>query len=86
MSEIHDSKSEDYTGDDGPFTNFFRASLLAGQFTDPIDQVFAALIGIKIARLGVLTREGKEPNNESIQDTRIDLANYAALWAAYYEQ
>jgi hypothetical protein len=30
-----------------------------------------------------LTRSGKTPNNESINDTRKDMAMYQALWAAY---
>ena len=36
------------------------------------------LIATKVARLGVLL-QGKTPNNESIQDSIIDLANYAFL-------
>jgi hypothetical protein len=51
----------------------------------PIDQVFAALIGVKLARLQELTQPGRVPNNESVQDTRRDLANYALIWASYYE-
>lgn len=85
MLGIHKSKSEDYVGTSDTFANFTDAAYLVNQFTDPIDQVFATLIGIKISRLGSLSREGKAPNNESMQDTRIDLANYAALWAAYHE-
>jgi hypothetical protein len=51
-----------------------------------VDAVFAVLIGIKKARLRELLRSGKTPNNESIADTRTDLAMYAALWASYYRE
>lgn len=37
-----------------------------------------SLIATKVARLGVLL-SGKVPDNESIEDSLIDLANYAAL-------
>lgn len=44
------------------------------------------LVGVKLARLRELTSAGKTPNNESIADTRTDLAMYAALWASYYRE
>ena len=82
MGQIHDKKSHDYAQKDNPFSNFERAAELVRWFTSPIDQVFAGIIGIKLARLAELSN-GKTPNNESIDDTRIDLANYCVLWAAY---
>lgn len=36
-----------------------------------------------MARLKELTSKGKTPNNESIADTRKDLAMYATLWASH---
>lgn len=85
MATIHDKKSEDYASAENRYSNFEFAARCVSLFTDPLDQVFASLIGVKLARLGELQSSGKTPNHESIQDTRVDLANYAALWASYHE-
>jgi hypothetical protein len=85
MREIHDAKSFDYAQDSNPYSNFEYAATIAERFTDPMDRVFATLIGIKLARLAELTGAGKTPKNEALQDTRRDLANYAAIWASYTE-
>jgi len=37
------------------------------------------LIATKVARLGVLLNSDKKPNNESIEDSVLDLANYSVL-------
>lgn len=83
MGNLHDKKNADYAQDGNPLSNFEEAAHVAEGFTG-VDAVFAALIGVKLARLRELTRAGKTPNNESIADTRTDLAMYAALWASYY--
>ena len=82
MSELHDKKNFDYADDDNPYSNFEFAAKVAEGFTG-IDAVFASLIGVKLARLKELTAKGKTPNNESINDTRVDLAMYATLWASH---
>jgi hypothetical protein len=82
MRELHALKNNDYAQDGNPFSNFEEAAEFAKGFTG-VDAVFAVLIGIKAARLRELTRSGKTPNNESINDTRKDMAMYQALWAAY---
>ena len=81
IRSIHDKKNADYATAKDPYSNFTQAAEFAGV---TVDQVFAVLIGIKEARLKELTSTGKVPNNESIQDTRIDAATYAALRASYY--
>ena len=81
MANMHNRKSHDYARDSNPYSNFEESAITAGV---PVDTVFAVMIGIKMARLAELTRAGKEPNNESIQDTRVDLAVYSALWASYH--
>lgn len=86
MKALHDRKSGDYASDANRYSNFEFAAALSAQFSDPIDCVFATLIGVKMARLIELTQPGRTPNNESLEDTRIDLANYAALWASYFTQ
>lgn len=83
MDEIHIKKNADYASEGKAFENFERAAVLVSWFKDPIDQVFAGIIGIKLARLAVLSEPGKVPNNESIDDTYLDSTNYFGLWAAY---
>jgi hypothetical protein len=39
------------------------------------------LIATKVARLGVLLNSNDKPKNESINDSIMDLANYAMLLA-----
>lgn len=83
MKEIHDRKSHDYAQDNDPFSNFTRAAVIVSWFKNPVDQVFAGILGIKLARLAELSN-GKEAENESVDDTFIDGSNYFALWGAYY--
>lgn len=85
MAGLHDRKNADYANDGNPYSNFEQAAIVAEGFSG-VDAVFAALIGVKLARLRELTSAGKTPNNESIADTRTDLAMYAALWASYYRE
>lgn len=82
MAEVHDKKSQDYAHDGNRYSNFEEAAATAGV---SVDEVFAVLIGIKLARLRELLSSGKVPNNESIQDTRLDLAVYSVLWLSYHE-
>ena len=84
LKELHAKKNSDYASDDNPYSNFeYAASLLVG-FTNPVDQVFVAIIGIKLARLAQLLGTDKIPNNESIQDSMRDLTNYCAIWTSRY--
>ena len=83
MAEVHDKKSADYATSANFYSNFEEAAAVAGC---SIDTVFAVLIGIKLSRLKVLLTSGKEPNNESVQDSRLDLAVYSTLWASYHEK
>lgn len=86
MGAMHDKKAADYAAAGDRYSNFKVAGALALPFTDPIDIAFATLIGVKIARLQELRGKGKAARNESVQDTFLDLAVYAALWASYYEE
>lgn len=81
---LHDKKRHDYSTENDRFSNFTRTAEIVSWFKNPIDQVFACMIGNKICRLAEL-RNGKKPNNESIRDSHIDLINYAALWGSYYD-
>jgi len=79
---LAEKKAYDYSQANDRFSNFKRAAVLVSWFTDPVDQVFACMIGIKITRKAELV-SGKTPNFESLADTDIDLVNYCALWGAY---
>jgi hypothetical protein len=81
MYELHEKKNHDYAKDGDPYSNFKEAAAAAGC---SVDTVFQVLIGIKQARLRELLASGKTAQNESVQDSRMDLAMYAALWASYH--
>ena len=79
IHDTHEKKNSDYADDSNPYSNFEGAAHLAGQ---TVDQVFHTLLGIKMERLRQLMT-GKKPNYESLDDTLLDLATYAALWLSY---
>jgi hypothetical protein len=74
QEEILLQKGDDYATEDR-MSNFKLAAAITGLTAE---QICLAVIGIKLARLGVLTK-GKTPKNESIEDTIIDTANYYFL-------
>lgn len=80
MQQTHDAKSHDYATTDNPYANFDFAETVVARFAQPHDQVFATMVGIKLARLGELLGQGKTPKHESIDDSFLDLANYVVLW------
>jgi hypothetical protein len=82
MAWMHIKKKQDYTKTGQRYSNFEFAAHLAEQFDNPMDKVFATLIGIKMARMAAL-KKGKIPNFESIEDTQLDLSVYSSLWASY---
>ena len=86
MEEVHNAKSHDYATDDNRYANFEFAEALVARFDDPHDQVFATMVGIKLARLGELLGRGKTPKHESIDDSFLDLANYVVLWWTSYQR
>lgn len=77
------SKRQDYTSNSEAdnHENFKRSAEISSWFTDEQDKPYAVLIGTKLARLGALLSSERESNNESIDDTFMDLVNYCALWA-----
>ncbi|HEY5267764.1 MAG TPA: hypothetical protein VII94_01365 [Candidatus Saccharimonadales bacterium] len=80
MRALHDRKNHDYAQDSNPYSNFEATAATADV---PMDKVFLIQIANKIARLNELAK-GKTPNNESVNDSRIDLAVYSALYASYF--
>jgi hypothetical protein len=76
------SKRRDYTTNPSVnnHENFERSAELISWFNNKRDQPYVCLIGTKLARLASLLSDGRKPNNESIDDTFLDLINYCALW------
>lgn len=76
------SKRADYTThpEIDNHENFKRSALIASWFKSDDDKAYAVLIGTKLARLGALLADNRTPNNESIDDSFVDLINYCALW------
>ena len=84
MKVIHEKKNQDYSAKDVPFENFERSSMLASWFNNDVDKAFVVLIGTKLARLATLLNSNAQPNNESIEDSFLDLTTYCALWSSYH--
>jgi len=79
---IHSKKNEDYTSVN-PFDNFQRSAMVSEWFNNRYDKVFVTLISTKLARLATLLNSTKAPNNESVEDSFLDLATYCILWSAF---
>lgn len=75
MKEIIFKKGNDYANVDR-LSNFKLAGAICGL---KAEQNCLSLIATKVARLGVLLNSDKAPNNESVQDSVLDLANYSIL-------
>lgn len=69
------AKGNDYANEDR-LSNFKLAGSICGLTAE---QNCLSLIATKVARLGVLLNSNKEPKNESVQDSVLDLANYTVL-------
>lgn len=84
IKTIHEKKNQDYSAG-GPFENFERAAELLSWFKHDKDKVFINHIATKLARLATLLGSDKTPNNESIEDSFLDLCTYCILWSASHE-
>lgn len=86
MQAIHSKKNEDYANQDNQFESFERSAELMSWFARDTDKAFSSLIGTKLARLATLLNKEIAPNNESIEDSFLDLCTYCALWASYHKR
>ena len=77
MRDVLLNKGDDYANADR-LSNFKMAGQIAG---GNAQLNCLNLIATKVARLGVLLNTNHEPKNESINDSIMDLANYALLLA-----
>ena len=78
MKAVMLKKGNDYSNQDR-LSNFKIAANLIGKSPE---EVCLTLIAIKVARLGVLLKSDTKPENESIEDSIVDLANYNFLLSA----
>lgn len=74
--EIMRKKSEDYSNGQDVLSNFKGSGANIGITAE---MQILSLIATKVARLGVLLKSDKVPENESIDDSIKDLANYTDL-------
>lgn len=84
---IHLKKREDYTSNPtaNPHENFERANEIISWF--PVEyKSYAGHIGTKLARLSSLLSSRKTPNNESLDDSFLDLVTYCALMYDQYRR
>lgn len=84
MKDVHSKKSQDYANQANPLSNFDVSEYGLKMFPIPRDGAFAWPIFTKLARLSTLLNKNEKPNNESIEDSFIDIANYLLLWRADY--
>jgi len=84
LKKTHEKKNADYADNKNPYSNFEYSARVAEPFTNPVDKSFATLIGTKLARISELTKPRRSPNNESLDDSFLDLANYCTIWWSYY--
>lgn len=88
MGEVRERKRRDYAGESPELwcANFVLQALIRG---GTVEESFLALVGTKVPRLMTLRAkyaEGGDTENESFEDTLLDLANYVVLWQAFVEE
>ena len=69
-------KGNDYAAQTDRLSNFKLSGAICNLSPE---QVCLSLIATKVSRIGNLLGTNLPPNNESIADSLLDLANYAAL-------
>lgn len=82
MRELHLRKNDDYADSDNPFSNFEFTEFVLSYFKSDRDKAFVWPIATKLARLATLFSSNKSPNNESVDDSFLDMAVYTLLWKA----
>ena len=82
MADVHSRKSHDYAGEEDWQANF-RLSALCG-----VPPWVGAVVRMtdKLARLAAFAKQGElEVPDERVEDTLLDLANYALLTLLLYQ-
>lgn len=90
MVEITRKKNHDYAGDgEDPFKNFRQiGGLVSTEGVDVVAVGFLTRMSDKFSRVGTHISKGGKllVEDESIEDTLKDLANYSALFAGYLRE
>tara|TARA_B110000908_G_C10143767_1_gene398044 strand:+ start:455 stop:787 length:333 start_codon:yes stop_codon:yes gene_type:complete len=81
IKETMFKKGNDYANTDR-LSNFKLAGSIVGLSAE---QNCLSLIATKVARLGVLLK-GEKPNNESIEDSILDMVCYSCLLSMLHEE
>ncbi len=82
IKEVQLKKGNDYANEDR-LSNFKLAGNICGLKAE-INCL--SLIATKVARLGVLLNSDNEPNNESVEDSILDLQSYSLLLGMILKQ
>lgn len=82
IRELHLKKNEDYADANNAFSNFEFTEFVFCFFNNDRDKTYVWPIATKLARLGNLLSSNRNPNNESIEDSLLDIATYVLLWKA----
>lgn len=85
MAKLHRKKRQDYARDDNRWSNFETTASLLGLESFGTQEAIEVNIAQKMARLQSLRLNGRmdNPSNESVLDSRRDLAVYAILSLVY---
>lgn len=79
--KILESKSHDYAKDKDAFSNFKQASLLG---ICSVEQGILVRMCDKLSRLSqIIEKKDIQVKDEKLEDTIVDLINYAAILSAY---
>lgn len=81
MADLHDTKSADYSGVQDPYANMRECE----KMEIPAWQGALVRITDKTSRLMAFAKKGSV-NHEAIEDTFVDLANYAVIALILYKQ
>jgi len=77
MKEIHSKKNHDYAGDDDPLSNFQIVYELTKNIPDsPFKVAFTRLVE-KVVRIANIVTKGNQVEDETIDDSLLDNANYS---------
>lgn len=89
MIDVTKKKNADYSGaGDDPFNNFRHiGNFVKGRGLDIVAVGFLTRLTDKFARIGSFIDNGElQVKDESVEDTLLDIANYAALFAGYLKE
>ncbi len=82
-AKLHSSKNQDYAKEESPLSNFYLVAESLG--IKPSD-VALMHIATKYFRIVNLSQEGRDPMNESKEDTLSDMAIYAKIMRILLEE